>query len=491
MMPMKTLVPWVLVGALACSGPTPVEKTRSLELTPCQLSAPGTVLRQEALCGQLEVPENRAEPDGRKLSLRVAVLEAVSRDPAPDPLFLLAGGPGQAATEAFLPMLAILQDVRQKRDLVLVDQRGTGSSNPLDCPVLEDEEEWKVPSDDELRQQVRRCLEALDGDPRFYTTAVAMDDLDAVRQALGYERINLYGVSYGTRTAQTYLKLYPDRVRAIILDGVVPQDLAVGETWARDAQHALDLILARCAGDEACKTAFPSLSQDLDSLLHSLDGSPREVHLKHPVSGEDLEVPAQRETVVSIFQRFSYTPETVALLPLLVDRAVHHGDLATLLAQGVLVGQAGGSMSQGMTFSVLCAEDIPFYDAARVAELNAGTYYGDLQTRILGAACAEWPRGEIPPDFKEPVRSDLPVLLLSGEADPVTPPSYAEQVAAGFSNHLHLVAPDSGHGVLSRGCLPKIAQAFLEAGSVAGLETDCVAEIRALPFFLNPSGPAP
>ncbi|MCB1036264.1 MAG: alpha/beta fold hydrolase, partial [Acidobacteria bacterium] len=239
----------------AAEGSVEAADDQGLQLSSCQLSMPGQALRVPAECGTLNVPEDRQHPEGRQLSLTVAVLRAVRRDPQPDPLFLLAGGPGQAATEAFLPLLGALRGIRQDRDLVLVDQRGTGSSHPLDCDMGQ-EGELDALDEEEQGERLQECLKTWDADPRFYHTAVAMEDLDAVRQALGYQRINLYGVSYGTRSALTYLRMFPERVRTILLDGVVPPDLVLGVEWGRDAQRALSLIFDRCRQDEACAEAF-------------------------------------------------------------------------------------------------------------------------------------------------------------------------------------------------------------------------------------------
>lgn len=491
-------VPLALL-VLACGGdvePEPEAVGEAVEaafpLEDCHLSMEGSTDRVAARCGTLTVPEDRENPQGRQIDLKVAVLEAVSREPAPDPLFLLAGGPGQAATEAFLPMLPLLRDIRQERDLVLVDQRGTGESHPLECEPDEENalDAFTIPAGDEMREELEACLAELDADPRLYTTVHAMADLDAVREALGYEQINLYGVSYGTRAAQTYVQLYPERTRAVILDGVVPQDLAIGITWARDAQRAVDLLFERCDATPACTEAFPDLEGDLRNLLASLE-EPQPVSLRHPVSGEEMRVELGREHVASIIQRFSYAPETSSLLPLLIHRAATEGDLAALAAQGVLAAQVGGGMAMGMTLSVICAENQDRLDTEEADALAENTYYGDLQLRILRQACAVWPRGDVPESFFEPLQSDVPTLLLSGEADPVTPPEYGEEVAEGLSNSLHVVVPGLGHNVLPRGCLPKVAETFLETGTVEGLEVDCAQDIEPLPFFLTPSGPAP
>ncbi|MCU0493335.1 MAG: alpha/beta hydrolase, partial [Chloroflexaceae bacterium] len=277
----------LLASLLAACGSAPATEGQeqpqaSLPLEECQLAAPGLNLRVSARCATLAVPEDRAAPQGRMINLRIAVLPALSRSPAPDPLFLLAGGPGQAATEAFVPLLGTLERINQERDLVLVDQRGTGQSNPLQCAADENSDG----STEALVAWARSCAERQNADLTKYTTSIAMDDLDQVRAALGYEQINLLGVSYGTRAAQSYLRQYPNRVRTLILDGVLPQDEALGVAMARDAQRAFDQMVARCRDDATCNQAFPNVAQDFSALLAKLDSQPLNVTLNDPFTGQ-------------------------------------------------------------------------------------------------------------------------------------------------------------------------------------------------------------
>ncbi|MBL8058998.1 MAG: alpha/beta fold hydrolase, partial [Anaerolineales bacterium] len=240
---------FLLVLLAACGPATPTAPEPAgpaVALADCVLAAPGSAGQVDARCGTLAVPEDRARPDGRQISLRVAVVPAVSRSPRPDPLFLLAGGPGQAATEAFPAMIGAFEQVNQARDIVLVDQRGTGGSNPLRCLDPNDE---SVLDEAAVTALLQACPEKLNADLRQYTTEIAMRDLDAVRAALGYEQINLYGASYGTRAALTYLRLYPDRVRTLILDSVVDADFRLLLNASRDGQRALELAFARCQAE--------------------------------------------------------------------------------------------------------------------------------------------------------------------------------------------------------------------------------------------------
>jgi pimeloyl-ACP methyl ester carboxylesterase len=496
----RYLLPSIFLGLLAaCAAatPRPASPARTLALSECQLSAPGLAAHLEAQCGTLLVPEDRATANGRQIALNVAVIPAVSRSPAPDPLFILTGGPGQAATESYLQLASAFERINQKRDIVLVDQRGTGQSNPLRCSADDDDADFAaLPAEQQQARQTARlqaCRAALEpeADLRLYTTAIAMADLEAVRVALGYDLVNLYGVSYGTRAAQTYMKLYPEHLRAVILDGVVPQTDALGLYVARDAQRALDLIFTRCAAQADCAGRFPNLRADFEAVLSEVAARPIEIPIKHPLTGRDTPVTLTRDDVALTVRFMSYAPEQVALLPLLLHTAAQ-GDYAPLAAQGLMVGESlASSISGGMGLSVHCAEDAPFIDPAQAAAAVAGTYYGDLQLRQFELACALWPRGDLPADFKEPVQSDLPVLLLSGEADPVTPPENGDRVAQTLPNSLHLVAPGQGHNVILRGCLPTVAKDFIEQGSVAALDTACVQAIEAAPFFVDFTGPKP
>lgn len=477
----------LLVLLLAGCGGAPADVGPALALAPCQIGAPGLAERVAARCGTLAVFEDRAAARGRTIELRIAVVPAVSRTPAADPLFFLAGGPGQSAIDSYPLLAAALKPINRQRDIVLVDQRGTGGSHPLRCAAFE--RELSAPDEREIAAQARECLAQLGADPRLYTTAQAADDLDQARAALGYGQINLYGVSYGTRLALTYMRQHGGEVRAALLDGVVPQDAALGLAVAPDAQRALDMIFARCAAEPACAAAFPNVGGEFAELLARLDRQPAKLSVAHPLTGAPTDVTFTREMLASSVRLLSYAPETAALLPLLIHSAYATGDTRLLAAQALLVSQQlGQSISGGLNLAVLCAEDVPFF--GEPAGAGAG-YLGAGSLAQLRAACAAWPAGAVAPDFKQPVASDVPVLLLSGEADPVTPPANAERAAATLRNSMQLVAPGQGHNVLPRGCLPRLAAEFVERASVAGLDTACVADIRAMPFFTSFAGTEP
>ena len=494
-LPGLSLLLGMALFSAACSSQTPTPAAnpmQPLSLHDCQLTYPGVSIPVQAQCGKLTVYEDRQAAAGRTIDLNIAILPAISRSPEPDPLFFLTGGPGQAATESFVTLASAFERIRQKRVIVLVDQRGTGQSNPLDCP------ESPAATGDEAADQaalegwLRRCLSELDANPALYTTPIAMQDLDDVRRALGYEQINLYGLSYGTRAALTYLKMYPQQVRAVILDGVVPQDEALGLEVPADAQRAIDQLFARCAADSACAHAFPDLPEKFQGLLDQLAAAPPQVAFTHPIHGGQETHPFTAVELASAVRLLSYTPETAALLPLLIHTSAAQGRLDLMAAQSRLVSEdLSQSISFGMNLSVLCAEDFPFIDSAAAEQAAQGSYLGNIQYEELAFMCAIWPRGEVPADFKAPASAAVPVLLLSGEADPVTPPENALHVAETLPNSRALTAAGQGHNVILRGCIPRIAYDFIQSASVEGLDTACIDQIQPSPFFLTFSGPQP
>jgi len=455
----------------------------------CSLSLPGTSLTASARCGSLEVAENPADPDGRKISLKIAIAPATGKSKEPDPVFFFAGGPGQAATETWVMIRSTLNKIRKKRDIVMIDQRGTGGSNKLACKSEVEEDLNQEIDFDLVRSETEKCLAGLDGDPRFYTTTIAMGDYNQVRQAMGYEKINLMGVSYGTRAAQVYLRLFPETVRSVTLDSVVPMQLALGQEHALMLDQSVERVFRDCADDPACNSRFPDRFEELNQLFMQLHRAPREITITDPVNGLPRDIYLSADTLGVAIRFLSYASETQALIPLLVHEAVTSGDLSRLASQAILVMSGLSEMlSKGMELSVMCAEDYPFMDLS--ADYSQ-TLMGNLMMKIVDLQCRIWPRGEVPEGFHEPVRSDLPVLLMSGERDPVTPPLYAAQVAETFPNSLNLVARGQSHSVMKNVCLRDITTAFIETGSVENLDTACVEKIRPAPFFTSLLGPNP
>jgi pimeloyl-ACP methyl ester carboxylesterase len=482
----------LVAAASLLAMPAPAQEGARMSLEPCRLEHPYGLGSVEARCGRFPVAEDPDDPAGRRIELAVAVIPAVAARALPDPLFLLAGGPGQGARESFVGLLGALSGVRRERDIVLLDQRGTGDSNRMQCDFpAEALETGGTP--EQLQELARACLATLPGDPRFYTTSVAVRDLDAVRAALGYERINLYGASYGTRVAQHYLRRYPDRVRSVILDGVVYPAMTLGPALALDAENALQSVFERCEAAPSCAARYPDLRRDFDALRARLDASPARLRIPDPSTAEPREVEFGGEQLALATRMLVYSDATAALLPLFIHQAQASGNLAPLAAQAEMIhDQLEDAMAIGMHNSVACSEDLPFVDLQEVDRAAlARSFLGEDMIDTLAAICATWPRGPVDEDLKAPLASAVPALLLSGEFDPVTPPAYAARAATGFSDHASLVFRGQGHVQLGSRCAQAIIREFLEAGTAAGLDTACVDEVRPMPFFLDFNGGSP
>lgn len=450
-----------------------------MQLEPCRL--PG--LNRAAHCGVLERPENPDAPAGPSIPLRIAVVPAVEPSDRP-PLFMLAGGPGQAATEAWPGLLERLEAFTGERDVVLVDQRGTGASRPLDCRIPEGlAEKLQL---DYSAERVSACLEGIDAQTRYYTTPFAADDLDAVREALGYASIDLVGGSYGTRAALVYLRRHPEHVHAVVLDGVAPVDFAMPSSFATDAQRAFDLLVRDCDADPSCRAVFGDVSGTLDAVLDSV-GDGQNLTVAHPRSGDAIEVELDRDTVAAAVRALLYQPQLAVLLPLALQRA-RSGSFSPLVAQATLFSESlQDDFSEGMFLSVVCAEDVPFIEAE--ASGVSDTFLSDAVVKQLREACGSWPRGIVPEGYRAPIRSDVPVLLLSGELDPVTPPRWAEHVAGNLTDARTVVVPGTGHGTLYVGCVPELIDAFLDAGDPSAIDPSCLEDLHRPPFFIDASGP--
>lgn len=466
-----------------------VPEDNTIALSNCTLSTPGSPATAAARCGFLEVPENPEEPDGRQIRLHVAVGDANSQTPAADPVFFLAGGPGQAATETWVMVRSALRKVRKDREIIMVDQRGTGQSNRLQCDSEEIIDLEASIDLDVIRDEAERCLEGLDGDPRYYTTTIAMQDIDRVRRAMGYDKINLVGVSYGTRAAQVYLRQFPETVRSMVLDSVVPMQLALGQEHAPMLDSAVNLVLDDCAADANCSGLFPNQVQALNVLFEELRANPRNITITNPQTGQPEPMLLNAETLAVAIRFLSYTSESQALLPLLIDEAVETGRLERLASQALLVMSGITEvLSRGMELSVMCSEDYPFIN---LGADYSDTLLGNIMLQAIDAQCSVWPRGVVPEGFHDPVVSDVPVLLVSGERDPVTPPVYAAQAAETFSNSLNLVARGQAHSVMRHRCVQDVVTAFIEAGDITTPDTSCFESIEASPFFTTLLGPEP
>lgn len=465
----------------------------SLSFGPCELAQRNSAATSAAFCAPFSVPENWDRPDGRRIDLRLAIVRSEAPAAARDLAVLLAGGPGQAATQAYPRVAAAFAPLLRQRNLVLMDQRGTGASHALDCRQdLEDEDAASAATIDyaKIRANTQACLAEVskDADPSQYTTTAAVRDLEALRQALGAPQFDLIGVSYGTRVAQQYLMRHPDGVRSVVLDSPVPNEQTLGSEFALNLDQSLKAQFAACAKEPACAKAFGDPYASLYRLRDQLAAKPEEVALRDPRTYASEKKPLGALRLAGLVRMFAYTPETAALLPLVIDRALRQ-DFAPLVGQSEFIaGEMSDLAGSGMQLSVICAEDA---DELTERVQDAGLILGDVFVRVLREQCAIWPRGPRPADFHAPVRSDKPVLILSGEFDPVTPPRYGEAILKGLPNGRQLVAAGQGHSVMGRGCLPKLVARFVDTLDAKHLDAGCIADFGPTPAFVDFNGASP
>ncbi|HEV2880180.1 MAG TPA: alpha/beta fold hydrolase [Pyrinomonadaceae bacterium] len=464
--------------------------TAPIKLEPCEVDGARAGVKEKVRCGTYEVFENRARKSGRKIALKIVVFPATGQDREADPFFYIPGGPGSSATEDAPYVAQEFARIRERRDLVFLDQRGTGGSNPLNCVLFNSSSLQNYLGAYFPLEEVRKCREQLEpkADLKLYTTPIAMDDLDEVRAALGYERINIFGGSYGTRAAQVYLKRHPKHVRAIVLHGVSPTGQFMPRDFPQHTESALNGVLDECAADEACRAAFPNLRAEAKAVLERLLRGAVEVAVKHPQSGVSTRVELSRDLAGEAIRYMLYQSGAASRIPLFIHLAAE-GNFTPLAEAAIFYRQQiVATGSNGMYLSVTCAEDLPWIKPGEGERNAAHTFLGDYRLHQQRAACALWPRAEIPRDYAEPTRSDVPALIFTGQWDPVTPPVYGDMAARHLTNSLHLVIPHGGHGfngLDGLDCVQNLIIDFINRGATKGLDTSCIGRIRRKGFLLK------
>lgn len=446
-------------------------------LEPCRI--PG--VEREVKCGSVRMPEDPDVASSRSIEVRFAVVPAVARNKQPDPVFIFAGGPGQAATKVARQVMPVLAELNARRDLVFIDQRGTGRSNGLTCDV----DESSLASALEPEQQIARlgpCLKALPADLRQYATWIAVRDFEAIRAQLGAEKINLWGASYGTRVALEYMRQYPERVRTAVLDGVAPPDMTLPVSFALDAEAALKSLADACARDERCRTRYPDFDERVSALLKRAE-SGIDIRIPHPLTGATESFRLDRKMLASLLRAPLYVPQLSSVLPYALAEA-GRGDFTALIALSAAIsGSVSENFAVGMHFAVICAEDLPRIDAEAAAQ-GSPSRFGSAFADLYRQACRLVPSRAVPPEFYSVPASKVPVLIFSGGLDPATPPRHGDSVAQRLGNAKHVSAPNLGHGISAQGCAPMLISRFVRDASFERVDGDCLARIPAPSFFV-------
>lgn len=454
------------------------QRAAALQTEPCHIRG----LDEQVECATFVVPENYNEPNGRTIALNIVRLPAVSSGAAADPLFFLAGGPGQAATELTGVVAQMFRDVRQRRDIILVDQRGTGKSNGMQCEIsaLDD---LLVPDDQvDLAAAMAACASEFDHDFQQYNTVNAIQDFEAVRKAFGYQQVNLYGGSYGTRAALVWMREAPEALRSVVLDGVAPTQVVIGP-FGTYSQRAFDLMVADCANDSGCAEQFGDIAATYYALRERLQSAPERLLMNDARSDEPRELLMTAARFAGTLRGALYSPRTRQLLPLVISEA-YQGNWRPLAG---LIGAFDGDspLYIGLLASVICQEDMPRATAELLDNDANNRFIGGRTGYDFQKICAGWPVQSLPDErHAAPVQSDIRTLLLSGEQDPVTPPEWGNIAAESLANSQHLVAEFGGHTIMSHTCANRLIAQFLDNPSNA-VDAACLSRTRLLPFIRN------
>lgn len=466
----------------ATAGPQGDTVTKgSVHLEPCQIG----VKKENALCAYYQVFEDRQTRKGRKIGLKLVILPATGTHPVADPIFFLAGGPGQSIIDVAPAAYAnLISELRSQRDLVLLDQRGTGGSNALWGSFYPEKDDMRTYFNDQFSAETLRKsraeLEKI-ADLTLYTSSVAADDLDEVRAALGYKQINLYGGSYGTTLALVYLRRHPRSVRSMVLTGIAPPSYRNPLFLAQSVDHSLNRVFEDCSADKPCTEAFPHLRGEFEEILAALDKQAAGAEVANPVNNKMQSVSINRSRFLDQLRLLLYEQQLSQFVPLAIHFA-HGGDWSPFVRLSFLAGKnLAVQIPRGLYFSVVCSEDVPFITEEDIRKETAGTFIGDSKVREFIAACKEWPKARVAPAFIGPVKSGVPVLLFSGDLDPVTPPKFGEEVVRNLPNGKHVIFRNAAHTTGSD-CADKLTSEFIAAGSPAGLDSSCADEVKRPPF---------
>lgn len=450
----------------------------ALELVECKLPD----LERPARCGVFDAPENAAKPDDRRLAISVVVVPASSGSASADPIAPLMGGPGEQATSAAAYFAKQFASLLRHRDLLLMDQRGTSRSAALRCDLSSSDDLAANLRDFLPLRAVRACEQKVreEADVSQYTYTHLAHDLDQVRRALGYEQLNVFAGSYGTRAAAVYVREYPASVRTLYMGSVVPLDVPTPLVFAKAAQHGFEMTFDACAADPACRAAFPNLREEFEQILARLD-SGVEVRLPGSTSRARL----HRGRVVEALRTALYRAEGASRVPWMIHEAFK-GDWTPIVDEILQTARTRGAESDvsfGVFLTITCNDDVPFVREEEVAPATQGTYLGDYRIRQQQAACATWPKVAHSADFRKPVRASAPTMFVSGEIDPAAPLWYTQRVASGFSDRIEIVQRNQGHTEWNE-CVGRLYEQFVRSASTRGLDADCEATPRP-PFRIQ------
>lgn len=442
-------------------------------------------VREQVKCGKLLVPENYSKPDGEHISINFVVLPAIDNSDSKIPLMFLAGGPGQAAAELASGLRHVFREVRKTRDLILVDQRGTGLSHPLQCEEAAEQNVYTVTPEEFSVQDIKNCIANFTGDLSQYNSENAIRDFDAVRSALGHQQLNIYGGSYGTRAGLVYMRMFPDSLRSVVLDSVGPIEVPIG-LFGQSSARSFNLLLQNCQKEVSCQQAYPELEQEFHSLVARLAKAPAEVNIAHPRLGTQTKFVISEGKLLGTLRTQLYSVTTRAIVPLVI----HQAYLGNYMPLAGLVAQSEGDQGiyLGLLFNIACNEDFPRISAEDFAQDAKNNFGGDDSHLGFKMVCPIWPQYRPSEAFYRPVTANIPTLILSGNLDPVTPPSNGEYSAKTLPNNHHIVIENAAHTVAMNTCASDIINEFLTTLNPKSLDESCLEEVPSESFMTNLNG---
>lgn len=442
-------------------------------------------IKSQVKCGKLQVLEDYNKVNGDKITINFVVLPAIDNSDDKTPLMFLAGGPGQAAAELASGLTNVFYEVRKTRDLILVDQRGTGASHPLQCSDAAEQNVYALTPEDFSVQDIKDCLINLTGDLSQYNSENAIRDFDAVRLALGHQQINIYGGSYGTRAGLVYMRMFPESLRSVVLDSVGPIEVPIG-LFGQSSARSFNLLLTNCQNESSCQQAFPQLKQEFQTLLARLEKAPEQVNIAHPRLGTQTKFVISKAKLLGTIRSQLYSVATRSLVPLVIHQAYlgNYMPLAGLIAQT----EGGQGIYIGLLFNITCNEDYPRISTTDF-ERDANNDFGGNDSHFgFKIACPLWPKYRPSDAFYKPVTVDIPTLILSGDLDPVTPPSNGEYSANSLPNNHHIVVKNAAHTVAMSTCASDLINEFLTTLKPKALDESCLADVPNESFMINLNG---
>jgi len=444
---------------------------------------------QEVLCGEYSVYEDRVAAKGRKIDIQFAVVPSITEAKEPDPLVFFAGGPGQGARDMGGFIQVAFAEIRENRDIILIDQRGMGKSHSLACEQPKDQPLSLTNEEQEkfTREILQKCLTELDADVTKYTQDLANEDINEIITALGYDKVNLYGVSWGTRSALLYANQFPEQIRTVIMDGNAPLENKVPLYANEDAERALQTLFKDCATSKDCQKAFPLLEKDFNQVLADFGENGYEVTMNDANTGKEITFTITRSAFVNAVRSILYSPDFSRLLPIIIRQAKDRDFRAI---SGLMAAFGDGGMAMGAQMSVLCSEDYSRITNEAIALETSKGFVGNAFINYFTNACSVWPKAPLPEIYKQKLTSNAPTLILSGAIDPVTPGRWGEKMMEFMTNSKHLVAANTGHNVAPRGCAPKLMDQLIDQGNLDNIDGSCLDDLTRPTFFIDGNGPS-